>query len=233
MNAINKIFTQFFDLIHAGISAVGINNPSWSAFLDIFIFTLIIKMILLPLTIKQTRSTVKMSSVQPKLKALQEKYKNDPQKLQEKQMKMYKEEGVSPFAGCLPLIIQYPILIAMYYAVNSYTGFNDVSFLWIPNLAAKDPTFILPIISGATTLISGLMMAPANKEDPSAKTSRNMNIFMSIFFVYISIKFKAALVLYWILSNLIQLAQQYFIIGKVKKEELEKLNEKAGAKPVK
>lgn len=232
MNAINKIFTQFFDLIHAGISAVGITNPSISAFLDIFIFTLIIKMILLPLTIKQTRSTVKMSSVQPKLKALQEKYKNDPQKLQEKQMQLYKDEGVSPFAGCLPLIIQYPILIAMYYAVNSYTGFNNVPFLWITNLAAKDTTFILPIISGATTLLSGLMLSPKN-DDPSAKSTKTMNIFMSVFFVYISIKFKAALVLYWILSNLIQLAQQYFIVSKVRKEEEEKLNEKAEAKPVK
>lgn len=232
MNAINKIFTQFFDLIHAGISAVGITNPSISAFLDIFIFTLIIKMILLPLTIKQTRSTVKMSSVQPKLKALQEKYKNDPQKLQEKQMQLYKDEGVSPFAGCLPLIIQYPILIAMYYAVNSYTGFNNVPFLWITNLAAKDTTFILPIISGATTLLSGLMLAPKS-DDPSAKSTKTMNIFMSVFFVYISIKFKSALVLYWILSNLIQLAQQYFIVSRVRKEEEEKLNERAEAKPVK
>lgn len=231
MNAINKIFTQFFDLIHSGIAAVGITNPTLSAFLDIFIFTLIIKMILLPLTIKQTRSTVKMSSVQPKLKALQEKYKNDPQRLQEKQVQLYKDEGVSPLAGCLPLLIQYPILIAMYYAVNSYTGFNNIPFLWVPNLAAPDP-WILPIISGVTTLVSGLMMAPKS-DDPSAKTTKSMNIFMSIFFVYISRKFKAALVLYWIISNLIQLAQQYFIVSKVRKEEEAKLNEKAAAKPVK
>jgi len=231
LNAINKIFTQFFDLIHAGISAVGITNPSISAFLDIFIFTLIIKMILLPLTIKQTRSTVKMSSIQPKLKALQEKYKNDPQKLNEKQMQLYKEEGVSPFAGCLPLLIQYPILIAMYYAVNSYTGFDGIPFLWVKNLYQPDP-WALPIISGATTLLSGLMLAPKS-DDPSAKSTKSMNIFMSLFFVYISRKFKAALVLYWIISNLIQLAQQYFIVSRVRKEEEEKLNEKAEAKPVK
>jgi YidC/Oxa1 family membrane protein insertase len=231
LSAINKFFTQFFDLIHSGITAVGITNPSLSAFLDIFIFTLIIKMILLPLTIKQTKSTVKMGSVQPKLKALQDKYKNDPQKLQEKQMQLYKEEGVSPFAGCLPLIIQYPILIAMYYAVNSYVGFKGIPFLWVPDLYAPDP-WILPVISGVTTLLSGLMMAPKT-DDPSSKTTKSMNIFMSIFFVYISRRFKAALVLYWIISNLIQLAQQYFIIGKVRKEEEQKLNEKAGAKPVK
>lgn len=233
MSAINKIFVQFFELIHGGIEAVGITNESLIAFLDIFIFTLIIKMILLPLTIKQTRSTVKMSSVQPKLKALQEKYKNDPRKLQEKQAQLYKDEGVSPLAGCLPLLIQYPILIAMYFAINSYAGFDNVSFLWIKNLAAKDPTLILPILSGATTLLSGLMMAPANKEDPSANTSRVTNIAMSVVFVFISIKFKAALVLYWIISNLIQLAQQYFIVSKVRKEEENKLKEKAEAKPVK
>lgn len=231
MNAIKLIFTQFFDLIHSGITAVGITNPSISAFLDIFIFTLIIKMILLPLIIKQTRSTVKMSSLQPKLKAIQDKYKNDPQKLQEKQMQLYKDEGVSPFAGCLPLIIQYPILIAMYYAVNSYTGFKGIPFLWVTDLYAPDP-WILPIISGATTLLSGLMLAPKS-DDPSAKSTKSMNIFMSVFFVYISRKFKAALVLYWIISNLIQLAQQYFIISRVRKEEESKLNEKAGAKPVK
>jgi YidC/Oxa1 family membrane protein insertase len=209
-------------MIHSGVTGIGITNLSLAFFLDILIFTAIIKFILLPLTIAQTKSTVKMGEVQPKLKELQEKYKNDPQKMQQKQMELYKEMGVNPFAGCLPLLIQFPVFIAMYSVIYNYTAFNEVGFLWVSSLGGPDKTFILPILSGVSTFVAGLMMAPKGN-DPSAKTQKQMNIFMSIFFVYMSYKFKAALVLYWIISNLIQLGQQYFIVNRFRKKDETKL----------
>lgn len=222
MTSLVKPLTSFFNLIHQGVLALGVHNLSFAYFLDIFIFTVIIRTILLPLTIKQTRSTVSMGKMQPKMKEIQAKYKNDPKKLNEKTMELYKEEGANPLAGCLLAIVQLPIFMAMYYVIYNFKGFDGVSFLWVKSLAQSDKTFILPIISGATTYFAGIMMAPKG-DDPAAKQQKQMNIFMSLFFVYMSYKFRAALVLYWIISNTIQLAQQYFIIGKIRKKEEAKL----------
>ncbi|SKA97448.1 YidC/Oxa1 family membrane protein insertase [Caloramator quimbayensis] len=222
MNILVKPLTSFFDLINKFVTGIGITNLSVAYFLDIFIFTLIIRFLILPLTISQTKSTVKMGEIQPKLKELQDKYKNDPQKLQQKQMELYKEAGVNPLAGCLPVLVQFPIFIAMYYVIYNFKGFAGVPFLWVPSLSSPDKYFILPILSGVTTFLSGLMMQPKT-DDPSAKTQKQMNIFMSIFFVYISYKFSAALVLYWIIGNFIQMLQQYFIINKIKHKDQEML----------
>lgn len=163
--------------------------------------------------------------MQPKLKALQEKYKNDPKTLQQKQMELYKESGSNPLAGCLPLLIQFPIFIAMYNVIRleSLHGLVGVRFLWVPSLAKPDPFFGLPIISGISTYLSMLITQPKKSDDPQAKTQRQMGIFMSAFSVWIGLKFQSALVLYWIIGNIIQLAQQYFIVGRVKKQEEEKL----------
>lgn len=225
MNFLVQPFTMFFDMIHSGLTAIGITSLSWAYFLDIFIFTAIIKLIILPLTISQTKSTAKMSQIQPKLKELQEKYKNDPQKLQQKQMELYKEAGANPLGGCLPMLVQFPIFMGMYYVIMNYPGFteNVVPFLWVPNLGKPDPYYILPVLSGLSTFIQGMMMTPGGSNDPSTKSTRTMNIVMAVFFTYISLKFQAALVLYWIIGNLIQMATQYFIVNRVKKQAEAKL----------
>jgi YidC/Oxa1 family membrane protein insertase len=219
----------FFDFIQNSIKAMGITNLSVVYFLDIFIFTLIIKSVLLPLTIKQTKSTVKTAELQPKLKELQAKYKNDPKTLQVKQMELYKEGGVNPIAGCLPLLLQFPIFMAMYRVMYTFPGFDakavHVSFLWVTSYGLKDQLHILPVISGLTTYVSMLMMQPKGN-DPTVKTQKNMNLFFSAFSVYIGLQFKSALVLYWIIGNLIQMTQQYFIIGRIRRREEEKLKTK-------
>jgi YidC/Oxa1 family membrane protein insertase len=148
-----------------------------------------------------------MNEIQPEIKKLQEKYKKNPQRAQEEMMKLYKEKGASPFSGCLPLLIQWPLLLALYYVFNNLTGINGVSFLWMKDLAKTD--FLLAIISGATTYISGIIVMPTTGEQ--AKQSKMMNIGMAIFMVYMSMKFKSALVLYWVVSNLIQIAQTVVI----------------------
>jgi len=219
---------EFFDLIISGIHAIGISDLSVTYFLAIFIFTFIIKFLILPLTIKQTVSTIKMQSLQPKIKALQEKYKNDPKTLQQKQMEMYKEDGVNPLAGCLPLLIQMPVFMAMYAVIYRFNGFNDVGFLWVKSLAKPDNLYILPVLSGLSSFLSMLMVQPKGK-DPSFKQQKQMNIFFAGFSVWIGLNFRSALVLYWIIGNVIQMAQQYFIIGRVRRQEEDKLKLKLSA----
>jgi YidC/Oxa1 family membrane protein insertase len=229
LNIIISPLTKFMALINGLILPAVVNKPL-AYLIDIAIFTLIIKFVLLPLTIVQTKSTVKMGMIQPKLKELQEKYKKDPQKMQQAQMELYKQEGVNPFAGCLPLLIQFPIFIAMYQVILHFEPLKEVPFFLmkgsIPGLLSGDLNqvliLILALFSGATTFISGKITAPKG-DDQAAQTQRKMNIYMSVFFTYMSYTFNVGLVIYWIISNLIQLAQQYFIIGRIKKNEEAKL----------
>ncbi|AZV58976.1 membrane protein insertase YidC [Clostridium sp. AWRP] len=202
MQYLNNAFVQFFEFLHHSVTSV-IPNQNMSYGIAIILMTIIIRIIILPLGIKQARSSLIMNEIQPEVKKLQEKYKKDPQKAQQEMMKLYKEKGASPFSGCLPLLIQWPILIALYYVFNNLSGINGVSFLWIGDLAKTD--IFLAILSGITTFLSGYLMMSGNSEQ--AKQAKTMNIAMSAVMVFMSIKFKAALVLYWVVSNLIQIAQ--------------------------
>lgn len=214
--------TTFFEKILGIVEQMGVTDPSLKYFLGILLFTLIIKMILLPLTIKQTKSTARMGEMQPKIKELQAKYKNDPVKLQKAQMELQKEMGVNPAAGCLLMLVQFPIMIGMYWVVYNFKGFEAASFLWIKSLGESDKTFILPIISAVTQYLSGILMI-TNPDDPQAKQQKTMSLYMSIMFVVMLSKAKSALWLYWTISNLIQMAQQVFIIRTIKGKEQKKL----------
>ncbi|MBD8045699.1 membrane protein insertase YidC [Clostridium faecium] len=208
---LGKFFYFLYDIISAGIP-----NKNISVGLTIILFTIVIRILLLPLSIKQTKASVKMSEIQPKAKALQDKYKNDPQRAQQELMKLYKEEGVSPMGGCLPMLIQFPILIALFY-VFSTLDYQGASFLWVPNLSKPDPYYILPILSTITTYLSSKFMQPDGDSEVAKKTS-SMNIGMAIFFGFMSLKFQAALVLYWVVNNLIQLVQTLALRPKDKKK---------------
>lgn len=212
MNFLNVGLSKFFDFIHNGVYSI-IHNVNISYGVAIILFTIIVRIILFPLNMKQTRSQVRMQAIQPEIKKLQEKYKNDPQKSQQEMMKLYKEKGVNPMGGCLPLIIQLPILWALFYVFRSIQPIDPatgqtvtVSFLWVTNLFNYDQLFILPILSGLTTYLSSRMMAPAG-DSAQAKQTSTMNIGMSIFMVFMAWKFTAALVLYWVANNLIQIGQ--------------------------
>lgn len=224
MKYLNTALTEFFNMIHNMVTGMGVSNISVAYFLDIVIFTLIIKVILLPLTISQTKSSLAMNEAQPKFKEIQDKYKNDPQKMSQKQMELQKELGINPAAGCLLMLIQMPIFFAMYWVIAGYKGFSAASFLWIKSLGAPDKYFLLPIISGVTQYLSGLVMMPKS-DDPSAKSSQNMNLIMSIMFVVMLYKAKSALWLYWTISNLLQIVLQLFIMEIVIKKDKKKTAE--------
>ncbi|WP_125154228.1 membrane protein insertase YidC [Clostridium rectalis] len=203
MSHLNNALVEFFIFIHKIVANV-ITNENYSYGVAIILVTLIIKIILVPLNIKSIRSSIRMTKLQPKQKKLQEKYKNDPQRAQQELMKLYKEYGVNPLGGCLPMLIQWPILIALYYVFNNINGISGISFLWIKDLAKPD--VVLAVLAGATQYYSGLLMNPAS-DSPQAKQAKNMNFFMSLFMIYITFKIKAALGLYWVASNIIQMGQ--------------------------
>lgn len=173
----------------------------------IIVMTVLIKMLLYPLTVKQIRSMKAMSELQPKMKALQEKYKDDKQKLQSEISNLYKVSGVNPLSGCLPLVVQMPILIAIFYAIRDYQYVGPTTFLWLADLANPDPTYVLPVISAATTFVQSLQTMP----DTSSAQNKMMLYFMPVFIGYISLQFSAGLVLYWIITNLVQILQQWWM----------------------
>lgn len=215
MHYLNNAFVQFFEYLHKGVVSV-FPNQNVSYGLAIILMTIIIRVIILPLGIKQIRSSLIMNKIQPEVKKIQDKYKKDPQKSQQEMMKLYKEKGASPFSGCLPLLIQWPILVALYYVFNNLSGINGISFLWITDLGKPD--IPLSILSGITTFLSGWLIMPSG-DNPQASQSKKMNIGMGFMMTFISWKLKSALVLYWVVSNLIQVAQN-LVVKKIEEREV-------------
>ena len=178
--------------------------------LAIILLTVVIKMILYPLTAKQIQSMKAMQILQPKLKKLQEKYKDNPQLMQQKLAALYKDAGVNPLAGCLPMLIQMPILMGMYYALFNFDyGGVEPSFLWLPSLSQTDPTYVLPILSALTTFLQQKM----SMTEMTSQT-RTLMIIMPLFIGWISLNFPSGLVLYWVTMNIVQIAQQWWLSQK-------------------
>ena len=188
-----------------------IGEPSYG--LAIIIMTILIKLLLSPLTAKQIASTKAMSRIQPKMKELQARYKDDKVTLNQKLSELYKKEGVNPLAGCLPLIVQMPIMIGIFYGIRDFQYAGPSSFLWMSSIADPDPLYILPILSALTTFIQSKQTMPPS-DNPQGKI---MLYFMPLFIGYISLKFPAGLVLYWVVMNIMQIGQQ-FLLDRNKKE---------------
>ncbi|HHW43986.1 membrane protein insertase YidC [Desulfofundulus thermobenzoicus] len=199
MAALLNWLYQFTQLIHL---------PNYG--LAIVLLTVIVKMILYPLTVKQMRSMVVMQQLAPRVKEIQERYKSkDPQKMQQKIMELYKEHNVNPMSGCLPLLIQLPILIALYRALLhfNYADPLHARFFWIGSLSqVGDPLFILPVLAGITTYVQSRMTT--NMTDP---TQRIMLITMPLFIAWISSTVPAGLALYWVTFNVVGIVQQHFV----------------------
>ena len=171
----------------------------------IIILTILIKLILLPLALKQIRSMKGMQEIQPKIQAIQKKYKNDRARMSAEMQKLYQENGVSPLAGCLPLLIQMPFLVSIYYALQGYPyDPAHESFLWLESLAAPDATYVLPALSALSTFVISWQTTPKNVQG----SQKTMLYFMPLFIGYISLNFPSGLVLYWVVCNIFQLVQQ-------------------------
>ncbi len=204
MDFLSNLVQQAVSHIYALTQSMGM--PSYG--LAIIILTVIIKIILYPLTAKQIASTKAMSEMQPKIKALQEKYKDDKQTLNVKLSEMYKEHGINPLAGCLPLLVQMPIMIGIFYGIRDFNYVGPSNFLWMQSIGEPDPYFILPVLSALTTFIQSKQTMPSTGDNPQGKV---MLYFMPLFIGYISFKFPAGLVLYWTVMNTMQIIQQFIM----------------------
>lgn len=169
----------------------------------IILLTVAIKVLFYPLTVKQVKSMKAMRELGPKLKELQEKHKDDKVKGQEEVAHLYKNAGVNPLAGCLPLLIQMPFLSGIFYAIRNFKYVSQPSFLWIKTLSGTDPLYILPALAALTTYISSQQTIT-----DSSQQNKMMLLFMPFMIGYMAMKFPAGLGLYWVVGNIIQIVQQ-------------------------
>jgi len=186
--------------------------------LSIIVVTIIIRLFLLPLNVKQLKSSKAMQDIQPELQELQKKYSskdaNTQQKLQQETMALFQKHGVNPLAGCLPIFVQMPILIAIYHAIMRTEAIHGHTFLWF---ALDSPDYVLPLIAGAATFLQQkLMMAgsPAAQNPQMVAMLYIMPIMITVFAFF----FPSALALYWVVGNIFMVAQTVFIRKPMMKE---------------
>jgi YidC/Oxa1 family membrane protein insertase len=174
----------------------------------LIVFGLAVRGLLWPLNQVAMRSSTALQAVQPEMKALQDRYKNDPAKLQQEMMKLYKEHGVNPLGGCLPMLIPMPVLFALFFVFANTIEFRGVPFLWLPDLSRADPLYIIPIVMGLSMWgVSkvGQIGVPPN---PQAKM---MMYVMPVMFTVLFLKFSSGLNLYYTVSNIASIPQQWLI----------------------
>jgi len=187
--------------------------------LAIILLTVTIKVFLFPITHKSFKNMEKMREIQPQLQAIQKKYENDRMKLAEEQMKLFREAGTSPLGGCLPMVLQMPIYIALYRTIWGSTELYNAPFaLWITDLSQKDPYFILPIAMGAIMFIQQRLM-PQAVDNPQMKM---MQTIMPVMFTAMMLFLPSGLVLYILVNMLLSIAQQLWIRRGMKKPETTK-----------
>ena len=174
---------------------------SWG--LSIIVLTLIFRVLVWPLIATQTRSMKGMQELQPKIQALQKKYKNDREKLTQETMKLYQEAGVNPAGGCLPILLQMPLFIILW---RVFSNFNFAEgFLWIPDLGLADPYYILPILYVGVMIGQSYFMTRGNPQ------SLRQQLLINVVFIFFVINFPAGVTLYWVVSMSVQVFQYYLI----------------------
>ncbi len=209
--------------------------------LAIVALTVLLRVITQPLMASQLKMSKKMNELQPLLKELEKKYGNDKEKMAQEQMKLYKEHGVNPMGGCLPMLAQFPIWIALYQSIIQTLGRSPLQlvglaqhiysfgpfaslplliplaskFLWL-DLGRPDPLYIIPILTAATMWIQQKMMTPPTSEDPNssqAQLSQSMQMTMPLMFGFITINLASGLGIYFVISNLVGIVMQYLTTG--------------------
>lgn len=196
----------------------------------IIIFTVIIRVILLPLNAVQINSTRKMQEIQPELKALQEKYSSKDletrNKLNEETQKLYKEVGVNPYAGCLPMVIQLPVMWALYQAIWRTPELQNGKFLWM-DLGKPDPYYILPILAAVFTFLSSYIATLSVPKSSQTTMTKMMSYVMAIMVGIWAIVFQSAISLYWVISNLFQVGQTLVLQNPFKYRKEQEAKEEA------
>jgi YidC/Oxa1 family membrane protein insertase len=179
----------------------------------IILLTVLVKTVFYPLSAASYRSMARMKAVTPRLQRIKELYGNDRQKLHQAMMELYKEEKINPLGGCLPILIQIPVFIALYWVLVAAVELRNAPFVgWIQDLSAPDPYFVLPVVMGATMWIQ-TKLNPTPPDPIQARVMQIMPIAFSIFFFF----FPAGLVLYWLVNNVLSIAQQWYITRRMER----------------
>ncbi len=215
------LFGWIAKILLRAIKAIHNVFPNWG--ISIIILTLIIKILFFPLTYSSTKSMARMQELQPKIKALRAKYKKAKQdisqrrKMNEEMMKLYKEHGINPAGGCLPILVQIPIFWGFFRLLIVSIEFRQSPFVfWIKDLSVKDPYYVTPILMGITQFISQ-KMTPTSADPTQQKMMLIMPVIMTIFFM----NFQSGLVLYWLTNNILQIGQQYIMNRLMQKKKRE------------
>jgi YidC/Oxa1 family membrane protein insertase len=173
----------------------------------IILLTVLIKGAFFPLSAASYKSMAKMRNIAPRLQRLKEQCGDDRQKLHQAMMDLYKTEKINPMGGCLPVVVQIPVFIALYWVLLGSVEMRQAPFaLWIHDLSAKDPFYVLPVLMGITMFIQ-TKLNPTPPDPVQAKVMTIMPVAMSVFFFF----FPAGLVLYWLVNNVLSITQQWFI----------------------
>ena len=178
--------------------------------LSIVLLTALVKLVFFPLSAASYKSMAKMKKLGPRMKTLKERYGDDKQKFQQAMMEMYKKDKINPLGGCLPIVVQIPVFIALYWVLLESVELRQAPLaLWIHDLSAPDPYYVLPILMGASMFVQQLLN-PAPVDPMQANIMRILPIVFTLFFLW----FPAGLVLYWLVNNLLSIAQQWFVMRK-------------------
>jgi len=195
--------------------------PSYG--IGIILLTIVVRIILLPLTISQTRSMARMQMLQPELKEIQKQYKDDKQKQQQEVMAFYKKNNVNPLSGCLPLLLQMPVFFALFQLLRDLgakvlgTGSQTLyKFLWL-DLTTKDPYYILPILMVGTMILTSKMTQTGTTQ--TGMNSAMMTYMLPVVFGFISYNMQSGILVYWVTTNVWSIGQQYFVNKLVLKEK--------------
>jgi YidC/Oxa1 family membrane protein insertase len=199
------VLTKLNDLVH-----------NWG--IAIILLTVLIKAAFYPLSAKSYKSMAQMRELAPRLQSMKEKFGDDKQKMQQAMMEMYRTEKINPMSGCLPILVQIPVFIALYWMILGSVELRHAPFFgWIQDLSAIDPYYVLPLLMGATMIIQ-TYLNPAPTDPIQAKVMKIMPIVFSIFFFF----FPAGLVLYWLVNNVLSILQQWYVNKTIHAEALAK-----------
>ena len=192
-----------------------VGNWGWA----IVLLTCIVKAVLYPISAAGYRSMARMKEVTPRLKALQEKYKDDKQRLPQAMMELYKTEKINPVGGCLPIMLQIPVFLALYWVLQGSVELRGAEWiLWVHDLAMPDPWFVLPALMAATMFLQ-ILLNPKPTDPMQAKVMYIMPVVFSVMFFI----FAAGLVLYWLTNNILSIAQQWWINKTIAEERAQRL----------
>jgi YidC/Oxa1 family membrane protein insertase len=223
INAIAEFFQSIFSPVVTVLGQVllyfheGLGAPWW---LSIAMLTIVVRTLLFPLTVKQVRSMRAMQDLRPEMERIRSQYKDNRQRQQEEMMKLYQERNVNPLGGCLPILVQMPIFIGIFYLIREFGGyrlgdkvvppryesFHEGGILWFQNLSNPDPLYLLPVIS-ALTMLAATEITAKNIDPQQRWLMRLLPIGITVFLF----NFPAGLFVYWITSNLVTLVQNYLI----------------------